>query len=156
MVAKYGGYYASHVRNENEGAFDAWREAIEIGRRAGIPVEISHIKLGVKPVWGKAADGLKILEDARRQGVRVMADWYPYTYWQSSMYVLIETRNFEDRDAWQRGLEAIGGAQNVLITSYRPDPPVKRGTKLQATLPNRIGSRNILTVVTGPSSRSRH
>lgn len=121
VVARYGGLYSSHVRNENEGAFDSWREAIEIGRRNNIPVEISHIKLGVKPVWGRAAEGLKILEDARRDGVRVMADWYPYTYWQSSMYVLIETRDFENRAAWTKGLDDIGGARNVLITSYRPD-----------------------------------
>jgi N-acyl-D-amino-acid deacylase len=122
VVAKYGGLYMSHVRNENEGAFDAWREAIEIGRRNKIPVEISHIKLGVKPVWGRAAQGLKILADARREGIRVMADWYPYTYWQSSMYVLIETRDFENRAAWEKGLTDIGGAENVLITNYRPDP----------------------------------
>ena len=121
VVAKYGGYYMSHVRNENEGAFASWREAIEIGRRNRIPVEISHIKLGVKPVWGRAAEGLKILDDARREGVKVMADWYPYTYWQSSMYVLIETRDFESRAAWEKGLNDIGGAGNVLITSYRPD-----------------------------------
>ena len=69
VVAKYGGLYSSHVRNENEGAFDAWREAIEIGRRNRIPVEISHIKLGIKPVWGRAAEGVKLLEDARREGV---------------------------------------------------------------------------------------
>ena len=131
IVAKYGGYYASHVRNENEGAFDSWREAIEIGRRNGIPVEISHIKLAVRPVWGRAAEGLKILEDARHAGVRVMADWYPYTYWQSSMYVLIETRDFESRQAWEKGLDAIGGAQNVLITSYRPDPSLDGKTLAQ-------------------------
>ena len=122
VVAKYGGIYSSHVRNENEGAFDSWREAIEIGRRNRIPVEISHIKLGVKPVWGRAAEGLRILDDARRSGVRVMADWYPYTYWQSSMYVLIETRDFANRAAWEKGLGDIGGAENVLITNYRPDP----------------------------------
>jgi N-acyl-D-amino-acid deacylase len=122
VVAKYGGFYSSHVRNENEGAFASWREAIEVGRRNHIPVEISHIKLGVKPVWGRAAEGLKILEDARREGVQVMADWYPFTYWQSSMYVLIETRDFENRDAWAKGLDDIGGARNVLITNYRPDP----------------------------------
>jgi N-acyl-D-amino-acid deacylase len=122
VVARHDGFYASHVRNENEAAFDSWREAIEVGRRNNIPVEISHIKLGVKPVWGRAADGLKILENARQEGVRVMADWYPYTYWQSSMYVLIETRDFENRAAWEKGLNDIGGAQNVLITNYRPDP----------------------------------
>ncbi len=128
IVGRYGGYYSSHVRNENEGAFDAWREAIEVGRRNRIPVQISHIKLAVTPVWGRAAEGLKILEEARRAGVRVMADWYPYTYWQSSMYVLIETRDFESRAAWEKGLNAIGGAQNVLITSYRPDPSLNGRT----------------------------
>jgi N-acyl-D-amino-acid deacylase len=128
VVAKYGGYYASHVRNENQGAFDSWRETIDVGRRNGIPVEISHIKLGVKPVWGRAAEGLRILDDARREGVRVMADWYPYTYWQSSMYVLIETRDFENRDAWAKGLDEIGGARNVLITNYRPDPSLNGKT----------------------------
>jgi N-acyl-D-amino-acid deacylase len=122
VVATYGGMYSSHVRNENEGAFASWREAIEVGRRNNIPVEISHIKLGVKPVWGRAAEGLQILEDAKREGLQVMADWYPYTYWQSSMYVLIETRDFENRDAWAKGLDDIGGARNVLITNYRPDP----------------------------------
>ena len=121
VVAKYGGIYSSHVRNENEGAFDSWREAIEIGRRNHIPVEISHIKLGVKQVWGKAAEGLEILDRARRDGVQVMADWYPYTYWQSSMYVLIDTRDYFDRAAWTRGLDSIGGARNVLISSYGPD-----------------------------------
>jgi N-acyl-D-amino-acid deacylase len=128
VVAKYGGFYASHVRNENQGAFDSWRETIDVGRRNDIPVEISHIKLGVKPVWGRAAEGLKILEDARREGIRVMADWYPYTYWQSSMYVLIETRDFENRDAWAKGLDEIGGARNVLITNYRPDPSLNGKT----------------------------
>jgi N-acyl-D-amino-acid deacylase len=131
IVARYGGSYMSHVRNENEGAFDAWREAIEVGRRNRIPVEISHIKLAVKPMWGRAAEGLAVLEQARRDGVRVMADWYPYTYWQSSMYVLIETRDFESREAWRRGLDLIGGAGNVLITSYRPDPSIDGRTLAQ-------------------------
>jgi len=79
-------------------------------------------------VWGRAAEGLKILERARDDGVQVMADWYPYTYWQSSMYVLIETRDFEDRAAWTKGLDDIGGAGNVLITSYRPDPSLNGRT----------------------------
>jgi N-acyl-D-amino-acid deacylase len=122
VVARYGGFYSSHVRDEEHEAFNAWREAIDVGRKAGVPVEISHIKVAIKPVWGKAAEGLTILEDARREGVRVMADWYPYTYWQSSIYVLIPDRDFENREKWRAGLDEIGGAANVLVTSYRPDP----------------------------------
>ena len=122
VVARYGGFYSSHVRDEEHEAFNAWREAIDVGRKAGVRVEISHIKVAIKPVWGKAAEGLTILEDARREGVRVMADWYPYTYWQSSIYVLIPDRDFENREKWRAGLDEIGGAANVLVTSYRPDP----------------------------------
>jgi len=122
VVARYGGFYSSHVRDEEHEAFAAWREAIDVGRRAGVRVEISHIKLAVKSVWGKAVEGLKILEDARREGLTVMADWYPYTYWQSAMYVLIPERDFENREMWTSGLADIGGAANVLVTGYRPDP----------------------------------
>lgn len=121
VAARHGGFYSSHVRDEENGVLDAWREAIDVGRQAGLPVQLSHIKLASKPVWGKSADAIKVLEDAAREGLKVTADWYPYTYWQSSMYVLIPDRDFENRAKWETGLDEIGGAANVLITSYRPD-----------------------------------
>jgi N-acyl-D-amino-acid deacylase len=86
-----------------------------------MPVQISHIKLASKPVWGRGAEAVKLLEEARREGIDVTADWYPYTYWQSSIYVLIPDRDFENRAKWETGLDEIGGAGNVLITNYRPD-----------------------------------
>jgi N-acyl-D-amino-acid deacylase len=85
-------------------------------------VLISHAKLASTPVWGKADAALALLENANKSGVRVRADWYPYTYWQSSMYVLIPDRDFENRKKWEVGLAEVGGAQNVLVTSYRPNP----------------------------------
>ena len=63
------------------------------------------MKLASKPVWGKAAEGLALLESARREGLAVMADWYPYTYWQSVMYVLIPDRDFDNRQKWEVGLD---------------------------------------------------
>jgi N-acyl-D-amino-acid deacylase len=122
VAAKYGGYYTSHVRDEENEVFAAWAEAIDVGRKAGLPVLISHAKLASKPVWGRAPEALKLLDDANRSGVRVRADWYPYTYWQSSMYVLIPDRDFENRKKWEIGLDEIGGPQNVMIASYRPNP----------------------------------
>jgi N-acyl-D-amino-acid deacylase len=122
VVARHGGAYFSHVRDEENEAFEAWREVIAVGRKTGIPVTISHIKLAAKPVWGRAGEAVRMLEDAKRDGVRVMADWYPYTYWQSSIYVLIPDRDFKNREKWTLGLEEIGGPQNVLVTGYRPDP----------------------------------
>jgi N-acyl-D-amino-acid deacylase len=121
VAARHGGFYSSHVRDEENGVLDAWREAIDVGRQAGLPVQLSHIKLASKPVWGKSADAIKVLEEAAREGLKVTADWYPYTYWQSSMYVLIPDRDFENRAKWETGLDEIGGAANVLVTSYRPD-----------------------------------
>jgi N-acyl-D-amino-acid deacylase len=122
VAARHGGFYSSHVRDEENEVFAAWREAIDVGRQAKLPVELSHIKLASKPVWGRAAEALKILEAAKREGLDVTADWYPYTYWQSAMYVLIPDRDFENRKKWEIGLDEIGGPENVLITSYRPDP----------------------------------
>ena len=122
VAASHGGYYTSHVRDEENEVFAAWSEAIDVGRKAGLPVLISHAKMASKPVWGKSAEALKLLEEANRGGVRVRADWYPYTYWQSSMYVLIPDRDFENRKKWEVGLEEIGGPQNVLVTGYRPNP----------------------------------
>ncbi len=121
VAAKHGGYYTSHVRDEENEVFAAWSEAIDVGRKAGLPVLISHAKLASKPVWGRAAEALKLVEEANRSGVRVRADWYPYTYWQSSMYILIPDRDFENRRQWEVGLEEIGGPQNVLVTSYAPN-----------------------------------
>ncbi len=122
VAARHGGFYSSHVRDEENSVLDAWREAIDVGRKAGLPVQLSHIKLASKPVWGKSAEAVKVLEDAKREGLNVTADWYPYTYWQSSMYVLIPDRDFENRKKWETGLEEIGGAANVLVIGYRPDP----------------------------------
>jgi N-acyl-D-amino-acid deacylase len=145
VAARFGGFYSSHVRDEENVVFDAWREAIDVGRKARIPVEISHIKLASKPVWGKAAEGLRILEAAKREGLTVMADWYPYTYWQSAIYVLIPDRDFENRAKWETGLDEIGGAQNVLITGYRPDPS-KNGQTV-AEIARSAGKDPVTTII---------
>lgn len=131
VVAKYGGFYASHVRNETDKVFDAWREAIDVGRKAHVPVQISHFKLAAKSVWGRAAEAVRLLEETKREGIQVMADWYPYPYWGSSMYVLLNTRNLDSRKEWEDGLDAVGGAQNVLVTSYFPDRSLNGKTVAQ-------------------------
>jgi len=121
-IKPYGGFYSSHVRDEENEYVAAWKEAIDVGRRAGVAVEISHMKLASKPVWGRAKDGLALLDAARREGLTVRGDWYPYPYWQSAMYVLIPDRDFENVEKWRVGLDEIGGAANVRITDYRADP----------------------------------
>jgi len=80
VVGKYGGFYASHVRDEGDrGTYPAAiAEAVEIGEKAGVPVEISHLKALGRRAWGKVKDALKIVDDARMRGVDVTCDMYPY------------------------------------------------------------------------------
>jgi N-acyl-D-amino-acid deacylase len=78
VAAKYGGIYASHIRGEGETLFDAIQEAITIGERANIGVQIAHFKASGEKNWGKAERALKMLDEARNRGVDVTADRYPY------------------------------------------------------------------------------
>lgn len=117
----YNGIYISHVRDEEDGAFTSFRELVRIAEEGRLPAQISHIKLASSPVWGKANEVFRLMEDAKRRGVDISADVYPYTYWQSSIIVLIETREWDNRALWEKGLAEIGGPQNVLLSGYEPD-----------------------------------
>src|SRR4051812_20998778 len=89
VVARYGGIYMSHIRDEADKSFDALKEAIAIGEGAHVAVQISHIKLGTVGVWHKAAEAIALIEAARKRGVDVTADAYPYNAWQSTITVLV-------------------------------------------------------------------
>lgn len=79
VVKKYGGLYASHIRSEGLDVLRAIREAIEVGERAGVPVEITHLKIAEKTLWGRMPEILALIEGARARGVDVQANVYPYT-----------------------------------------------------------------------------
>jgi N-acyl-D-aspartate/D-glutamate deacylase len=89
VVKKYGGIYATHIRNEGTGVFDAIREAIEIGRRAGITVEIIHIKIADQLFWGRMNEVVKLIDDARKSGINVGANLYPYTRGNNNLATII-------------------------------------------------------------------
>lgn len=78
MAAQQGGVYASHIRDEGDKVTDAVNEAINIGRLAKIPVEISHFKVTYKPNWGRSVETIKLVEAARKEGLDVTIDQYPY------------------------------------------------------------------------------
>jgi N-acyl-D-aspartate/D-glutamate deacylase len=79
-AAARGGIYASHIRGEGKEVVEAVREAIAIGERAAMPVEIFHLKVAHKPSWGLLMDSVRIAVDAARaRGVDVAADMYVYT-----------------------------------------------------------------------------
>jgi N-acyl-D-aspartate/D-glutamate deacylase len=89
VVARYGGIYATHIRNEGTGVFEAIKEALEIGRRAGVAVEIIHIKIADQKLWGKMNEIVKLIDDARKQGINVGANLYPYTRGNNNLASII-------------------------------------------------------------------
>lgn len=78
VVARFGGLYASHIRGEEDHLFESVKEAIEIGEKAGVPVEISHHKAAGRANWGKVKQTLQMINEARNKGVDVTCDVYPY------------------------------------------------------------------------------
>lgn len=120
-AAKYHGIYISHVRDEGDKAFESFQELIEIAQKGKLPAQISHIKLDTSPVWNKAPDVLQLMEEAQKRKLDISADVYPYTFWQSTIIVLIPTRDWNDRSAWQKGLAEVGGPERVRLTTYTPD-----------------------------------
>ncbi len=79
VSAKHGGLYASHIRGEeNDSLIPAVKEAIEIGEKAELPVQIAHFKASGKKSWGMVKQSLALVEEARARGVDVAYDQYPY------------------------------------------------------------------------------
>jgi len=77
-TAPYGGIYSTHVRSEGAAVVQAIQEALEIGRLAGVPVNLSHLKIVYYRNWGKEDEVVGLIEEARAAGQRVFADVYPY------------------------------------------------------------------------------
>ncbi|HEV8486390.1 MAG TPA: D-aminoacylase [Blastocatellia bacterium] len=135
-ASRYGGIYMTHMRDEEEGMLDALREAIRIGRQARLPVQISHIKMGNRNVWGQAAKAIAMINRARRAGRDVTADCYPYTAWASTITILVPSRKHDDDQAVATALGNVGGAKNVLITGCKAHPNFEGKTLEEIALAN--------------------
>jgi N-acyl-D-aspartate/D-glutamate deacylase len=119
VAGRSGGIYISHIRDEADKAFEAFAEAIRIGKEGHLPAQISHIKLGTVAVWGRAAEAVALIEKARQSGQDVTADCYPYEAWNSTIRVLIPSGRHDDATDVARGLADVGGAENITIVSCR-------------------------------------
>jgi N-acyl-D-aspartate/D-glutamate deacylase len=78
VAAGYGGIYGTHIRSEGNGLLSALDEAIEIGRRAGLAVEIYHLKASGRQNWPLMAPAIERIQKARDAGLDITADMYPY------------------------------------------------------------------------------
>jgi N-acyl-D-amino-acid deacylase len=88
-ATKFGGIYASHIRNESDSVLESIDEALRIGREAHIPVEIWHIKVAGKRNWGRMPEVVAKINAARAAGADVSADTYAYTAWYNDFSAFI-------------------------------------------------------------------
>jgi len=77
-AAAHGGVYTSHMRDEGIHELEAITEAVNVGKEAGMPVEISHLKIDRRSFWGASDQSLALIEKFRREGIEITADQYPY------------------------------------------------------------------------------
>ena len=89
VAADSGGIYTSHLREEGVGLLQGVGEALEIGRRAHIPIVLTHHKAIGRQMWGKSVVTLHMVDSARAAGTDVMIDQYPYTASSTSLDVLV-------------------------------------------------------------------
>ena len=138
VVSQHGGLYASHIRNEGVGLLDAVSEAIEIGRQADLPVHISHFKASGRPAWGLATGAIRLIEQARAEGLAVTADQYPYIASSTSLAAMVVPEAYRGkkqldealadpeqaaalRESLTKGLRERSDGAALVIASYSPN-----------------------------------
>lgn len=159
VAARYGGIYASHMRDEGPRLLDAVGEAIAIGERAGLPVEIFHLKAAYEPGWGTLMTKAgQAIDAARARGVDVAADLYLYTAGGTGLEATIPTWAQEGGRAalverlkdpavrtrlkremadglpgWSNMVEAAGGWDGIVLSNAQsPDNARYEGQTLEA------------------------
>src|SRR5687767_10271055 len=164
-AAQYGGIYASHIRGEGKEVVQSVREAIEIGERAGMPVEVFHLKVAYRPGWGILMDSVRqVVEAARARGVDVAADMYVYTAGGTGLEATIPSWAHEGgRDSlrarlvrpdvrarlkrelvsgspgWWNIVEAAGGWEGIVLVNARNPSNAKHETKTIAQIAREAG-----------------
>jgi len=98
-ASKFGGIYATHMRNEGSSVIEAIDEALRIGREGHIPVEIWHLKVAGKESWGHMPEVVAKINAARAQGMDVAADTYAYPAWFNSMSAFVPPWAHDGGDA---------------------------------------------------------
>ena len=89
VASKYGGIYSTHMRTEGRGVFESVAEAIDIGRRANVPVDIIHLKIAEHQMWGQMPELTATIAAARARGLEVQANVYPYRAGQNNLASII-------------------------------------------------------------------
>jgi N-acyl-D-aspartate/D-glutamate deacylase len=141
VAGRHGGFYASHIRDEGAGLLTSIDEILRIGQEAKLPVHISHMKASGQKAWGKAADAIALVVQARARGQIVTADQYPYIASSTSLAAMVVPAQFREgtredflarlddpdvgprlRNAIERRIETRRGGKSLRIASYATNP----------------------------------
>ena len=115
VASDSGGIYTSHLRKEGIGLLEGVGEALEIGRRARIPVVLTHHKAVGQQMWGKSVQTLALVDSARRAGTDVMIDQYPYTATHTGIGVLVPSWAMAGGDAEFRKRVAVPAVKDSIL-----------------------------------------
>ena len=143
IVARRGGLYATHIRDEGPTLLEAINEAAEIGRRAGVRVEISHLKAAGRPNWSKQAAALQLIEAARGSGIDIMADAYPYPVYSTGLTIFMP--------AWARE----GGAEALVDRIRNRDQRLRIRQELDKQILNNPGAYDLIVITRVKTEKNR-
>jgi len=167
-AAKYGGTYASHMRDEGQGVIGAINELITISEKAGLPAEIFHLKVAYKPGWGVLMDSVhQVVDAARARGLDIAADMYVYTAGGTGLEATIpswaqegggdslrarlsnpEIRARLKREVktgspgWWNIIESSGGWDNIVLANARDSSSAKYEGKSIAQISREMGGKD--------------
>lgn len=142
VAARYGGVYATHMRNEGDEVVAAVKEALDIGEQAGLPVQISHFKISSKRLWGKSPTTIGLVREARARGQSVTVDQYAYPASSTSLDVRIPSwlraggfeeakKRLADKTTRERVIKEMKDSTKradfkdysyAMVANYRADP----------------------------------
>jgi len=142
-VARRGGLYASHIRDEGATLLEAINEAIETGRQAGVRVEISHLKAAGKPNWNKQEAALKLIEAAQAGGLEIMADAYPYPVYSTGLTIYLPS--------WARE----GGEEAVIERIGEPDQRSRIRKEIDQQVLNDPGGYDLIVITRVKTEKNR-
>ncbi len=135
VMAGSGARYTTHLRDEGRGLLAALDEAIRIGFEAGVPVQISHLKVSGRDCWGQAEAALTQIEQAQRDGLDIAADQYPYTAGSTSLRAVLDNGAFTEVGSFGAGALR---ASDIVVASA-PDHPEWEGSDI-ATIADQLGT----------------
>ncbi|TAE46380.1 MAG: serine hydrolase, partial [Bacteroidetes bacterium] len=148
VAAEYKGRYISHIRSEDIHLAEAVDEIIQIGAQAGLPVQISHIKIAKRDDWGSSTALLAQLQSARAEGVDITADCYPYDFWSSTLRVLFPNRDYTNPASAELAVTQLCDPDKSVLVRYAPQPEYAGKSLAQvAALRNKKTSATLMYLI---------